>query len=103
MTTMKHVTIEFADILSVNFHCDGCSSTLSIPIEKMDRELPKRCPYCTALWGAYESNSPIHLMDHVKEVFRVVDKIKARMHNSGFTLALEVSSDVLDPVSTSKD
>lgn len=95
MTTKRFTTIELADLISIHLTCDGCGTDISIPMSKADRDFPGSCPNCGSLWGDRDSGgSQFHTMDYLKEMRRNIEKMKSKLVNAGFSLALELSPDV---------
>lgn len=93
MTAQRYVTIALTDLLFVHLRCDGCGSALVIPIGKSKRDFPSVCPNCGDMWGSRDANGN-HTMEHIKTLLWDIEKVKPKMQNAGFTLALEVSPDV---------
>jgi predicted Zn finger-like uncharacterized protein len=50
MTSQKRVLISPIDILSIGVECPHCGATYFVPIDKLDRDLPRKCQNCNELF-----------------------------------------------------
>ncbi len=61
MTSEKRVLISPADILSVGFECPHCGATYFVPIDKLDRDLPRKCQNCNE---PFFNDAPVENTDY---------------------------------------
>jgi DNA-directed RNA polymerase subunit RPC12/RpoP len=95
MTAKTRHFVELADMGALQMECSNCSSSLLIPIAKLDRDVPSKCPNCGHRWGVKVDDVGRPTGSHIAEFCSAVLSLqKAMAEDTGFTLTLEIPSPV---------
>lgn len=105
MTSQSKTYIEPKDIIAVQFECNKCSASVSLPIS-INMNFAHACPNCGAAWTSVMQSS---IQKDLKECADAIaglalslknwEKIIAVGGSKGFTLSLEISEEASPAVS----
>ena len=104
MTKTVKTYVELADLAGVHLECDRCHSSLTIPLQRLDRGVPTTCPSCSEDWGKRESGIGQNV-EHTPQRY-LLDlgiALKEILHAASTSKGLKISFEVSDLVSSEKD
>jgi DNA replicative helicase MCM subunit Mcm2 (Cdc46/Mcm family) len=61
MTSERRIFISPVDVLSIGFECPHCGATYFVPIDKLDRDLPRKCQNCNE---PFLNDAPVQNLDY---------------------------------------
>jgi hypothetical protein len=104
MTKTVKTYVELADMTGVHLECQRCHASLTIPFQRLDREITATCPSCSQDWGKRESGIGQSVEHTPQRYLRALGvALKEVLHATSTSNGVKINFEVSDLASSEKD
>ncbi len=99
MTIETRQYIELTDILAMVVVCEGCSASLSLPINSDVLRLPLNCPNCGAEWSQppAPTTKPLSKAERLRVFYEAFHKLRQSLASKSVTSQFRFTLEIAAP------